>query len=185
VVRGGVEPPTFRFSEGLLPLEPYGTANRASPSRLHNGWSGLTNLFEQRCRRVPGNAVSSVDILWGSPPENPDLWGFCGGTDGVLATALPASGMINYGTLRAAHLSRSVPAWLAPPGAETHRLRAASQLCRQCAALCTDYPVMRMPNRWAGQPSCGMSGHLTRYSLMSCSRRMSACPQCWASSRST
>jgi hypothetical protein len=24
----------------------------------------------------------------------------------------------------------------------------------------------------------GMSGHLTRYSLMSCSRRMSACPQC-------
>src|ERR1022692_1629166 len=31
VVRGGVEPPTFRFSEGLSPLEPFGTANCASP----------------------------------------------------------------------------------------------------------------------------------------------------------
>jgi hypothetical protein len=28
VVRGGVEPPTFRFSEGLLPSEPSETANR-------------------------------------------------------------------------------------------------------------------------------------------------------------
>jgi hypothetical protein len=31
VVRGRVEPRTFRFSEGLSPLEPSGTANRASP----------------------------------------------------------------------------------------------------------------------------------------------------------
>jgi predicted enzyme related to lactoylglutathione lyase len=30
----------------------------------------------------------------------------------------------------------------------------------------------------ASSPYRGMSGHLTRYSLMSCSRRMSACPQC-------
>jgi hypothetical protein len=31
----------------------------------------------------------------------------------------------------------------------------------------------------------GMSGHPARYPLRICSLRMSACPQCWASSRST
>jgi len=45
VVRDRIELSTFRFSEGLLPLEPSGTANCASPSCLHIGWSGLTNPF--------------------------------------------------------------------------------------------------------------------------------------------
>jgi hypothetical protein len=59
--------------------------------------------------------------LVGITPANPDLWGFCGGAGDVLAAGLPASGMINGSTPRAAQPSRSVPAWLAPLGVETHR----------------------------------------------------------------
>jgi hypothetical protein len=39
----GFEPLTVRLQEALLPLEPSGTVNRASPSYLHIGWSGLTS----------------------------------------------------------------------------------------------------------------------------------------------
>lgn len=56
----------------------------------------------------------------GNTHADPDLWGFCGGTDGVLSAASPASGVINRGTLRATQPSRSVPAWLAPLVAEPH-----------------------------------------------------------------
>jgi hypothetical protein len=45
LVRGGVEPPTFRFSEGLLPLWPPWIVNRVSPAYLHNSWSELTRLI--------------------------------------------------------------------------------------------------------------------------------------------
>jgi hypothetical protein len=41
----GFEPLTVRLQEALLPLAPSWTANRASPSCLHIGWSGLTNPF--------------------------------------------------------------------------------------------------------------------------------------------
>ena len=41
----GFEPLTIRLQEALPPLEPSQTANRASPSYLHNGWSRLTNPF--------------------------------------------------------------------------------------------------------------------------------------------
>jgi hypothetical protein len=36
VVRGGVEPPTFRFSEGLMCLEPSESENCVSPVCPHN-----------------------------------------------------------------------------------------------------------------------------------------------------
>ena len=45
VVRGGVEQPTFRFSEALLALEPPGTTNRVRRSYLHICWSELTKPF--------------------------------------------------------------------------------------------------------------------------------------------
>jgi hypothetical protein len=41
----GFEPLTVRLQEALLPFESSGTANCASPSCLHYGWSELTNLF--------------------------------------------------------------------------------------------------------------------------------------------
>jgi hypothetical protein len=49
-------------------------------------------------------------------------------------------------------------------------------------------PIIRLcapPGHLAGQPYRGISGYLAFCWLRSCSRRMSACPWCWASWRST
>src|ERR1700747_229942 len=69
VVRGGVEPPTFRFSGALSRSE---TKNATHPFALLTGvTAGQQPLaaIVATCRGVPRSSVSYVGILWGSPAE--------------------------------------------------------------------------------------------------------------------
>jgi predicted RNase H-like HicB family nuclease len=90
VVRGGVEPPTFRFSGVPSSLGPRSRRHRASPAHRHSCWSmGLHRHHSDRaavCRVVPFRLWASG----GEPSGSKDLWGFCGarqGTDGHGACA--------------------------------------------------------------------------------------------------
>jgi hypothetical protein len=83
VVRDGVEPPTFRFSEALLPLEPPGTHTAPAPSCQHYGWSELMEPILAAVPPCAGYARIACGFLVGSGPEDPDLWGFRGGEDRV------------------------------------------------------------------------------------------------------
>jgi hypothetical protein len=75
VVRGGVEPPTFRFSEGLsLP----GNAILVSPPDLRMCTSRASTAILAACWDVPGSVDPSVGFLWGRHPDGGlvgDLWG--------------------------------------------------------------------------------------------------------------
>src|SRR5882724_516882 len=78
VVRGRVELPTFRFSEGLYPTGPQEASLSSALRYLHKGLSGLMMAMlapvppcTGECRFVRGDSV-------GSHRRGPDLWGFCG-----------------------------------------------------------------------------------------------------------
>jgi hypothetical protein len=60
VVRGGVEPPTFRFSEGLSRLVTAGPGDITSPSDQHMGLSEGYGAILTALSAIPRNAVSSV-----------------------------------------------------------------------------------------------------------------------------
>jgi hypothetical protein len=94
VVRGGVEPPTFRFSEVPLPLSHPGPRIAPTPSYLHNGWSELTKPILAAVPSSAGQCGLSAGFLWGHP-RGPGFVGILWGADGVLAAGLPASGVIN------------------------------------------------------------------------------------------
>ena len=51
-------------------------------------------------------------VSCGHIPEDPDLWGFCGGADGMLSGLLTARRTINSGDPWAVHLSSALLAWL-------------------------------------------------------------------------
>ena len=79
VVRGGVEPPTFRFSEVLSAPE----SNHAEkPSTILTCKGAGQNDYcssYQSCQCVPHNPVSSVGFLWGAlsgPGLVGILWGY-------------------------------------------------------------------------------------------------------------
>jgi hypothetical protein len=91
VVKGGVEPPTFRFSGVPSPLGPRSRRHRASPAHRHRCWSmGLHRPHSDRaavCRVVPFRLWASG----GEPSGSKDLWGFCGARQVTDGTA-PAPG---------------------------------------------------------------------------------------------
>ena len=58
-----------RFSEGLYPHRPREAPPWLALRCLHKGLSGLTKPLYHPCRLVPGNAVLSVGILWGTTPR--------------------------------------------------------------------------------------------------------------------
>lgn len=66
------------------------------------------------CRGMP---YCLWDLL-GATLDDPDLWGFRGSADGVLAADLPASDMINGSATCTPQLSRSALAWLALLGSK-------------------------------------------------------------------
>ena len=108
VVRGGVEPPTFRFSGVPSPLGPRSRRHRASPAHRHSCWSmGLHRHHSDRaavCRVVPVRLWASG----GEPSGSKDLWGFCGarqGTDGHGACA--GCGELRQSSRNPAAISRS------------------------------------------------------------------------------
>jgi hypothetical protein len=77
VVRGGVEPPTFRFSGALSRVE------TKPATRIHALLTGITagqqwtETIVQPCRVMPRSSVLSVGILW-DRRQSAELWGFCG-----------------------------------------------------------------------------------------------------------
>ena len=107
--RGSIAPCATRDRERASPVLPAYWLVRANKSIL-----AAVPPCAVECRIVCGYLV-------GITPVDPDLWGFCGGAGDVLAAGLPASGKINGSTPCAAQPSRSVPAWLALLGVETHR----------------------------------------------------------------
>src|SRR6202035_3281492 len=60
VVRGGVEPPTFRFSEGLSRPVTAGPGDITGPSDQHMGLSEGYGAILTAVSAIPRNAVSSV-----------------------------------------------------------------------------------------------------------------------------
>jgi hypothetical protein len=69
VVRGGVEPPTFRFSGALSRFK---TNNANTSAALLTGVTageGHTKTIVATCRGVPRSSASCVGIPWGSPLE--------------------------------------------------------------------------------------------------------------------
>ena len=77
----GIEPLTCRLQEGRLPSEPSRTANCASPV-LPAYWLARAN--ESILASVPpcaGECRIVCGYLVGATPDDPDLWGFCGGAD--------------------------------------------------------------------------------------------------------
>jgi hypothetical protein len=79
VVRGGVEPPTFRFSEVPSPLRPGSRRHRDNPAHWHRCWSmGLHRHHNNRaavCHVVPFR-------LWASGGK-PSEAGTCGSSVGL------------------------------------------------------------------------------------------------------
>jgi hypothetical protein len=60
VVRGGVEPPTFRFSEALSWVQDHLHHEVHQPRHLHQRWSGTCHAIVAVCRGVSYSAVPSV-----------------------------------------------------------------------------------------------------------------------------
>ena len=106
--RGSIAPCAIQDRESRQPLLPAYWLVRANESIL-----AAVPPCAGECRIACGYLVGITHV-------DPDLWGFCGGAGDALAAGLPASGKINGSTPCAAQPSRSVPAWLAPLGAETH-----------------------------------------------------------------
>jgi hypothetical protein len=78
VVRGGVEPPTFRFQKACHGRAPSALVDPVSPLHLHKG---LSRAYEDILALVPpcaAKCASSVGISWGDGAERglvEFLWG--------------------------------------------------------------------------------------------------------------
>ena len=72
-----------RLTEVLSWPERTGPSIASARRCRHKGWSGLTRPYWQPCRRVPGNAVVSVGILWGAACGR----GVCGDSAGTRTSA--------------------------------------------------------------------------------------------------
>jgi hypothetical protein len=76
VVRGGLEPPTFRFSGALSPRD-HSSESFQKPSSPHYRWSAGVLAIIATMPPSTHSSVSSVGFLWGLRPAA-DLWGNCG-----------------------------------------------------------------------------------------------------------
>jgi hypothetical protein len=78
VIRGGVKPPTFRFSEGLSRPEFLQASGPLAQVSYPFSLSGLIIPVYQACRRMPDCAALSVGFLWASVPHTRTCWILCG-----------------------------------------------------------------------------------------------------------
>src|ERR1700757_3358274 len=84
-------------------------------------------------------------ITCGITPGDPDLWGFCGGADGVPVACLPAPRPRSTARLRAQHSSHRVcMTWLASPEAKPRRspTLSLSSSATVNRTPCTERPVL-------------------------------------------
>jgi hypothetical protein len=134
VVRGGVEPPTFRFSEGLSLTDHISSSARLTCVCARHG---RTWPFYQRAGTCHGVSLRPWDSCGDVTPTT-DLWEFCGATQpsnpgweyassvstrhsgrDEVATPAPRAGHALVQNLRRSHyeIATDVP--------DRHRLRAA------------------------------------------------------------
>jgi hypothetical protein len=78
VVRGGVEPPTFRFSGVPSPLGPRSHNHRDNPAHRHRCWSMGLQRHHSHCAAVCRVVPFRLWASRGEPSGSKDLWGFCG-----------------------------------------------------------------------------------------------------------